>query len=47
MNPYANPMIDTFASLIEAVGTQFGPAIAPFGPAVVQLGADARYFKGS
>ena len=47
INPHLNPLLEAFAQIVEGLGKQFGPSLAPFGPAVVSLGADIRFFKGS
>lgn len=47
INPYANAFIEAFAGGLETMGAKFGPALAPFGPTVIQLGATVRFFKGS
>lgn len=46
-NSFANPAIGGIADAVSAFGTDFGPALAPFGPTVAGSGKTINFFQGS
>ena len=47
LNPFVNPMIGEVANSVTQVGTNYGPALAPFGPTIAGLGGTLNFFQGS
>ena len=47
INSFANPVLAALATATKDIGTQFGPAFAPYGSTIIQVGADIRFFEGS
>jgi hypothetical protein len=46
-NPYLNPAIGQVAASTTQVGTDYGDALAPFGPTIAGLGGTIAWFEGS
>ena len=47
INPLVNPLIADVAGGMTTIGTQEGPALAPFGPTVAGLGGTVAFFEGT
>ena len=47
INSVVNPGIDATATGLTMISTNYGPALAPFGPTVAATAADVLFFKGS
>ncbi len=47
LDPVANPAIGSAGDAAENAGTTYGSSLAPFGPTIVALAADIRFFAGS
>jgi len=47
INPVMNPLIIDLSDGLTALGTQYGPALSPFGPTVAGLGGTVAFFEGS
>ena len=45
-NPYVNPMIQQSADSVTQAGTDYGDAVAPFGPTIAGLGGTLNFFQG-
>lgn len=45
-NPYVNPVIAQSADSITQAGTEYGDAVAPFGPTIAGLGGTLNFFQG-
>jgi hypothetical protein len=45
-NPMVNPVIQMTADSVTQAGTDYGPAVAPFGPTIAGLGATLNFFQG-
>lgn len=46
-NPVANPVLEHLATATTDFGTQFGPALAPFGPTIAGSGNTIRFLIGT
>jgi hypothetical protein len=46
LNPAIDPGIDAFATALETIGRDHADVVAPFGPTIADMAADARFFKG-
>lgn len=47
INPAVNPLLAALSSSFSTVGTNDGPALAPFGPTVAGLGGTVAFFEGT
>jgi hypothetical protein len=47
INPTVDPVIAMLATPLQAVGTNYGPSLSPFGPTVAGLGGTIAFFEGS
>jgi hypothetical protein len=46
-NGYANPAIGQVAAAVTAFGTDYDPALSPFGPTIAGTGDTINFFQGT
>jgi hypothetical protein len=47
INPVVNPLLADLSTTLANTGTNYGAALAPFGPTVAGLGGTVAFFEGS